>query len=93
MNTHIHVINNDVGTLAEDAPALMIATSEVPTDKIVQGIAFDGRKKMIGRVYDKAVEGAMTADQSVHEHPYETIGIAFGVAALIGFLLARRDGN
>lgn len=75
MNKHIQAISNDVGTLAEDARAF----------------AVDGGKKILGRARDKAVEGDRAADQTVHEHPYETIGIAFGVGALIGFLLGRRN--
>jgi ElaB/YqjD/DUF883 family membrane-anchored ribosome-binding protein len=98
MNKHIQAISNDVSTLAEDARALMAATADVAEEKVVEarkrlGIALDGGKKILGRARDKAVEGARAADQTVHEHPYETIGIAFGVGALIGFLLGRRNGN
>ena len=50
-------------------------------------------KEMYGRVRDKAVEGAKTADEAVREHPYTAIGIAVGLGALIGFLLARRNGE
>ena len=39
---------------------------------------------------EKAVEGAKAADEAVHEHPYQAIGIAFGVGALLGYLVARR---
>ncbi len=95
MNKHIQAISNDVGTLAEDARVLMAATADVAEEKVVEarkrlGIALDGSKRIFGRVRDKAVEGARTADQTVHEHPYETIGIAFGVGALIGYLVALR---
>jgi hypothetical protein len=51
-------------------------TTEVPEGKVITGIAFDGR--------EKAVEGAEP------EHPWQTLGIAIGVGALIGCLLARR---
>jgi ElaB/YqjD/DUF883 family membrane-anchored ribosome-binding protein len=77
MNKHIQAISNDVGTLAEDARAF----------------ALDGGRKILGRVRDKAVEGARAADETVHEHPYETIGIAFGLGVLVGFLLGRRNSN
>ena len=45
---------------------------------------------MCDRVRDKAVESAKAADEAVHEHPYQAIGIALGVGALIGYLASRR---
>ena len=98
MNRQIQVLRNDEGTLAEDARELIAATAHVAEEKVVEarkrlGIALDGGKKILGRVRDKTVEGARAADKTVHEHPYEAIGIAFGVGALIGCLLTRRNGN
>ena len=98
MNRQIQVLRNDEGTLAEDARELIAATAGVAEEKVVEarkrlGIALDGGKKILGRVREKAVEGARAADKTVQEHPYETIGIAFGVGALIGCLLTRRNGN
>ena len=92
MNRQIQVIRNDEGTLAEDARELIAATAGVAEEKVVEarkrlGIALDGGKKILGRVRDKTVEGARAADKTVHEHPYEAIGIAFGVGALLGCLL------
>jgi ElaB/YqjD/DUF883 family membrane-anchored ribosome-binding protein len=52
--------------------------------------ALDNAKDIAGRVRDKAVEGAQAADEAVREHPYQAIGIAFGVGALIGYLAMRR---
>ena len=54
------------------------------SDKIVADL-----KAMIQRAEQKAKEQAKVADQVVRDHPYETIGIAFGLGLLIG-LLARR---
>jgi ElaB/YqjD/DUF883 family membrane-anchored ribosome-binding protein len=47
-------------------------------------------KEIYGRVRDTAVESAKVADEAVHEHPYQAIGIAFGIGTLLGYLLARR---
>ena len=98
MTKQTQAFNDEMATLAEDARNLMAATADVAEEKVVEarkrlGIALDGGRKILGRARDKAVEGARAADQTVHEHPYETIGIAFGVGALIGFLLGRRNGN
>lgn len=44
-----------------------------------------------GVVRDKALEGAKKTDHLVRSHPYESIGIAFGVGLLIGVLINRKD--
>jgi len=48
-------------------------------------------KELAGNVRDKAMRGIKATHKAVHEHPYKAIGIALGVGALIGFLLARRS--
>jgi len=98
MNRHLRAISNDVSTLAEDARALMTATADVAEEKVVEarkrlGLALDGSKRVLGRVRERAAEGARVADETVHEHPYESIGIALAVGALVGFLLGRRNGD
>ena len=84
-----------MGTLAEDARALMAATADVAGEKVEQArkrlaAALDSAKEIAGRVRDKTVEGANAADEIVRESPYQAIGIAFGVGALLGYLVARR---
>ena len=84
-----------MGTLAEAARALMAATADVAGEKVEEArkqlaAALERGKEIYGRVREKAVEGAKAADQAVHEHPYQVIGIALGVGALIGYLAARR---
>ena len=46
-------------------------------------------KNLVERAEEKAAESAKAADRVVRDHPYQTIGLAFGVGLLIG-LLARR---
>jgi ElaB/YqjD/DUF883 family membrane-anchored ribosome-binding protein len=95
MSKQTQAIANDLGTLAEDARALMTATADVAGDKVGEarerlGAALDSAKEIAGRVKQKAIEGAKATDQAVHEHPYQAIGIAFGVGAIVGYLIARR---
>ena len=90
MNKHKHAITNNMGTLAEDARALMTATADVAGEKVEQArkrlaAALDSAKEIAGRVRDKAVESVNAADETVRESPYQAIGIAFGVGALIGY--------
>ena len=95
MNKHNRDETPDMGTLAEDARALMAATADVAGEKVSDArkrlaAALESGKELYGRVRDKAVEGAKVADKAVHEHPYEAIGIAFGIGALVGYLISRR---
>lgn len=95
MNKHTQAVSNDMSTLAEDARALMAATADVAGEKVGEirerlAAALESGKEIYGRARDKAVEGAKGADRAVHEHPYEAIGIALGVGALLGYLVSRR---
>jgi ElaB/YqjD/DUF883 family membrane-anchored ribosome-binding protein len=95
MDKHKQADENNLGTLAEDARALVAATADVAGDKVVEArkrlaAALESGKELIGRVREKAVERAKAADQVVRDNPYQTVAIAFGVGALIGYLASRR---
>jgi len=95
MSKETQAIGNDMSQLAEDARALMVATADVAGEKVSEArkrlaAALDSGKEMYGRVRDQAVAGAKATDQAVHEHPYQAIGIAFGVGAILGYLASRR---
>ena len=85
-----------MGTLAEDARALMTATADVAGEKVSEArkrlaAALESGKELYGRVRDKTIEKARAVDETVHEHPYQAIGIALGVGVLLGVLLTRRS--
>ena len=95
MNRHTQAHNNEMDTLAEDARALMTATAGVDGEKVGEArkrlaAALDSAKEIAGRVRDKAVEGAKAADQAVRDKPYQAIGIALGVGAVVGYFVMRR---
>ncbi|HWY76018.1 MAG TPA: DUF883 family protein [Verrucomicrobiae bacterium] len=95
MSKHKQGSSNDVGTLAEDARDLMAATADVAGEQVGEArrrlaAALERAREIAGRVRDKTVEGANAADETVREHPYEAIGMAFAVGALVGYLVARR---
>ncbi|HEY5911373.1 MAG TPA: hypothetical protein VJA21_12295 [Verrucomicrobiae bacterium] len=46
-------------------------------------------KEMCTRLEDQTVAAAKATDKVVREHPYQAIGIAFGLGMLIGLLAAR----
>ncbi|HYG36863.1 MAG TPA: DUF883 domain-containing protein [Clostridia bacterium] len=49
-------------------------------------IAKDTRRKL----EERAKAGAQATDRVIREHPYQSIGVAFGVGMLLGVLLNRR---
>jgi ElaB/YqjD/DUF883 family membrane-anchored ribosome-binding protein len=95
MSKQTQAISDDMGQLAEDARALVTATADDAKAKVGEArqhlvAIVESGKAFCGRVRDKAIEGSKVADGAVRGHPYQAIGIAFGVGALIGDLLARR---
>ena len=95
MNKPTQATGNDLGSLAEDARALMAATADVAGEKVGEArnrlaAALERGKEIYGRVREKAVEGAKATDEAVHQHPYQAIAIGVGVGAILGYVLARR---
>jgi ElaB/YqjD/DUF883 family membrane-anchored ribosome-binding protein len=95
MDKQTHATSSDMGSLAEDARALMAATADVAGEKVSEArkrlaAALESGKKILGQVKDKAVEGAKATDEAVREHPYQALAIAFGVGAIAGYLISRR---
>ncbi len=95
MKERTHVEHHDLGSLTEDARALMAATADVAGEKVADArkrltTALESGKEIGGLVKDKAVEGMKATDKAVREHPYQAIEIGVGVGALIGFLAACR---
>ncbi len=95
MDEHKHAASNDIGTLAEDARALMADTADVAGEKVAEArkrlhAALESAKEIAANVRDKAVAGAKATDKAVHENPYKAIAIGVGVGALLGFFIARR---
>ena len=95
MNKQSQETENDLGSLAEDARALMAATADVAGEKVGEArkrlaAALESGKRIYGRVKEKAVDSAKAADQTVRENPYQAMAVALGVGAVIGYLIARR---
>jgi ElaB/YqjD/DUF883 family membrane-anchored ribosome-binding protein len=95
MNKQAQAIRNDLGTLAEDARALMAATADVAGEKVVEArkrlaAALESSKEIYGQLRTKTVEGVKVADQAVRDNPYQAICIVFGIGAVIGYVVANR---
>jgi ElaB/YqjD/DUF883 family membrane-anchored ribosome-binding protein len=42
------------------------------------------------KVQENTVASAKATDRAIREHPYESLGVAFGLGVLIGVMIARR---
>lgn len=96
MKKHTSPAHHDLQSLAEDAQALLAATTDVAGEKVAEArkrltAAIEKGKETWNNVQEKAVEGAKATDEMIREHPYQAIGVAFGVGAIVGFLFSRRN--
>ena len=92
---NVEKIMADLKTLSRDAEALMHATAGQAGEKAGElrdrlAAALEAAKATCQRVEEKAIAGAKVADKTIRDHPYESIGVAFGVGLLIGVLVSRR---
>ena len=81
--------------LVEDAEDLMNATAGQAGEKINEArsrlaTALESAKDTYQRLQEKTVAAAKVTDQTIRAHPYESIGIAFGLGLLVGLLVARK---
>ena len=52
--------------------------------------ALESAKATCQKLEEKAAAGARATDKIIREHPYQSIGIAFGLGLLIGVLVNRK---
>jgi len=51
--------------------------------------ATEKAKEVCQRLQDETVVAAKATDKAVREHPYQAIGVAFGLGVLIGVVVTR----
>jgi len=81
----------DLGVLARDAEELVKAAGGQMADKSKAELVrtLDRLKVRCNKLSDKVTVGARQADQVIREHPYHSIGVAFGIGLVIGVLVTR----
>jgi ElaB/YqjD/DUF883 family membrane-anchored ribosome-binding protein len=89
-------VQDGMDKLAEDAQAVLAATAELAHDGAGEARqrlsdALDAAREICGIAQKKAAQSVKAADTAVRQNPYQAIGIAIGVGALIGFLCGRRN--
>ena len=85
----------DLKRIVRDSEELLHATKDAVGDKAKEvrerlTKALDAAKSTCHRLEEKALNGAKAADRTIREHPYQSIGAAFGVGLLIGVLVTRK---
>jgi len=85
---------SDLKLVMRDAEDLFDATADAAGEKVKDvrnrlAKALESGKASCSLAQERAVQAAKATDQVIREHPYESIGIAFGVGLLIGVLASR----
>jgi ElaB/YqjD/DUF883 family membrane-anchored ribosome-binding protein len=84
----------DLRLVVQDAEDLIRATAGEVNEKTKQARARLAQtlEKAKGSVQDlqvKAAEKAKVADEVIRQHPYESLGVAFGLGLLLGVIVNR----
>jgi ElaB/YqjD/DUF883 family membrane-anchored ribosome-binding protein len=95
MNPETNRIQESVDNLTDDTRALIAATADVAEEKVAEArnrlaAAVAAAKDGYLVVQKKAVASAKATDKAIRANPYQALGVAFGIGALLGFLLSRR---
>ena len=85
----------DFKVVVHDAENLAKATAGDLGEKVREArprltSSIESARESYADVEAKAREGAQATDKIIRQHPYESLGIAFGVGLLIGVLVTRR---
>lgn len=89
----------DLQTLTRDAEDLLKATAGDVSDKAKEArgrvaAALERAKTTYAHLQEQTVAtakaAAKKADTVIRDHPYESIGVAFGIGLLIGVLVTRK---
>jgi len=95
MEKHRNAIMKDLGTVMEDAEALIAATADVAGDKVLEArkrlaSSLEMGKEAFEQVRERAFDQVEALEEKVRANPIAAIGIALGVGAFIGMLLLGR---
>jgi ElaB/YqjD/DUF883 family membrane-anchored ribosome-binding protein len=85
----------DLKVVVRDAEALLRATAHGVGEKAQEArekltVALDQAKVTCRQIEERAIEGAKATDRIIREHPYHSVGVAFGIGLLIGVLVTRK---
>ena len=90
----------DLGRLADDARALIAASTDVAGDRVGEARkrltrALENGEEIYHRARDRAIAEAKFTHAAIHQHPDPTIvvgvGVGVGVVALLGYWIAPKS--
>jgi ElaB/YqjD/DUF883 family membrane-anchored ribosome-binding protein len=86
---------SDLKTVTKDAEELLKTVSGEKGNgsqeiRMRLSSAIESAKATYHRMEEKAVAGAKATDKVIREHPYESLGVAFGLGLLVGVLVTRK---
>ena len=93
-NVSMDKLINDFKAVMRDGEALIKGSAGDLGEKAREARArldasLAAAKRNFHRAEARAWEGARVTDEVIREHPYESVGIAFGVGLLLGVLITR----
>ncbi len=93
-----HDASHDLKTLLQEAEQALASTAGDASDKFAElrgrlRSAVETGRHTFDRFRSEATRRVKQADELVHEKPYHAMGLAVGVGAIIGILLARRSDS
>lgn len=85
----------DLKAVVQDAENLLQATASDVGEKAREARtrlteALERAKATCQQMEQKAAAAARAADKVIRSHPYESIGVAFGLGLLVGVLVSRK---
>ena len=87
---------DDFKVVCQDAEALARVTAGDLGDKVREArtrlnSSLESARHNFEHLQAQAAEKAKQADEVIRTHPYESVGVAFGVGVLLGAVLGRRS--
>ena len=86
---------SDLKTVTRDAEELLKTVSGDRANgshemRVRLSSAIESAKATYRRMEEKAVAGAKATDKVIRQHPYESLGVSFGLGLLVGVLVTRK---
>ena len=91
-NASLELLAEEVSTLVQDAEALVLATGEklseeskAELENTLQRVRTRGE-----RIKQQALAGVRATDRVIRQHPYQSLGVVFGLGLILGLLCKRK---
>ena len=97
MKTETNGLEHAADNITDHARDLIAATADAADHKVVQArnrlvSVMDAARDTYVAAQKRTVDTAKAADKAIRANPYPALGVAFGLGALVGFLIrSRRD--